>query len=302
MNYIITAAGRGERFLNSGIKPPKPLIKVLGNELLLWSLQSFEFNESDNLYLVTLKKDKVKDEDKHILNFRPGLIDFLNKIYYSFNLFVFTAGTESYADYVVGEICNKCENYNLFIKVLSRENLSQSIYNGENTYHKSLYDFYKNVLCDVNIENNELNRLIQTTIKKTIIIDNISYNFHTTPYNGLDIIDYTDSIYDNCLERLYPFLIEYRISNLDADWFIYTYKYKIQDILQNSINHFNNIVYLDNCLLSNNKHNTNNDNIPPIRIIDIDLPELPDIGNIPEAIQMPLLIEEQKEEKASIQE
>ena len=33
-----------------------------------------------------------------------------------------------------------------------------------------------------------------------------------------------------------------------------------------------------------------------------DLPELPDIGNIPEEIQMPLLIEEQKEEKASIQE
>ena len=30
-----------------------------------------------------------------------------------------------------------------------------------------------------------------------------------------------------------------------------------------------------------------------------DLPELPDIGNIPEEIQMPLLIEE---EKASIQE
>ena len=33
-----------------------------------------------------------------------------------------------------------------------------------------------------------------------------------------------------------------------------------------------------------------------------DLPELPDIRNIPEEIQMPLLIEEKKEEKASIQE
>ncbi len=33
-----------------------------------------------------------------------------------------------------------------------------------------------------------------------------------------------------------------------------------------------------------------------------DLPELPDIGNMPDEIQMPLLIEEQKEEKASIQE
>ena len=33
-----------------------------------------------------------------------------------------------------------------------------------------------------------------------------------------------------------------------------------------------------------------------------DLPDLPDIGDIPEELQMPLLIEEQKEEKTSIQE
>ena len=33
-----------------------------------------------------------------------------------------------------------------------------------------------------------------------------------------------------------------------------------------------------------------------------DLPDLPDIGNIPEEVQIPLLIEEQKEEKTSIQE
>ena len=34
MNYLITAAGKGSRFLKDGIKPPKPLIKVFGNELL----------------------------------------------------------------------------------------------------------------------------------------------------------------------------------------------------------------------------------------------------------------------------
>ena len=41
MNYIITAAGLGSRFLKKGIKPPKPLIKVHGTELILWSLKSF---------------------------------------------------------------------------------------------------------------------------------------------------------------------------------------------------------------------------------------------------------------------
>tara|TARA_Y100000589_G_scaffold326075_1_gene365184 strand:- start:267 stop:1355 length:1089 start_codon:yes stop_codon:yes gene_type:complete len=60
MNYIITAAGLGSRFLKEGIKPPKPLIKVKGIELLLWSLNSFEFKPKDDLYIVTLKSDNVK--------------------------------------------------------------------------------------------------------------------------------------------------------------------------------------------------------------------------------------------------
>ncbi len=60
MNYLITAAGLGSRFLKESIKPPKPLIKVKGIELLIWSLKSFEFKPKDNLYIVTLKRDKVK--------------------------------------------------------------------------------------------------------------------------------------------------------------------------------------------------------------------------------------------------
>ena len=61
MNYLITAAGLGTRFLKESIKPPKPLIKVKGMELLLWSLKSFDFKPKDNLYIVTLKRDKVKE-------------------------------------------------------------------------------------------------------------------------------------------------------------------------------------------------------------------------------------------------
>ena len=45
MNYLITAAGLGSRFLKESIKPPKPLIKVKGMELLLWSLKSFDFKK-----------------------------------------------------------------------------------------------------------------------------------------------------------------------------------------------------------------------------------------------------------------
>ena len=62
MNYLITAAGLGSRFLKKGIKPCKPLIKVKGIELILWSLNSFEFKPNDNLYIVTLKSHQVKSK------------------------------------------------------------------------------------------------------------------------------------------------------------------------------------------------------------------------------------------------
>ena len=60
MNYLFTAAGRGSRFLNEGIKPPKPLIKVLGNELLIWSMDSFSFSDKDKIFIVTQKFHMVK--------------------------------------------------------------------------------------------------------------------------------------------------------------------------------------------------------------------------------------------------
>ena len=61
MNYLITAAGRGSRLLSGGIKPPKPLVIVNGIELLIWSLGSFNFSSKDRLYIVTQKKDRVKE-------------------------------------------------------------------------------------------------------------------------------------------------------------------------------------------------------------------------------------------------
>ena len=61
MNYLITAAGKGSRLIKTGIKPPKPLVIVNGIELLIWSLSSFNFSSKDSLYIVTQKKDRVKE-------------------------------------------------------------------------------------------------------------------------------------------------------------------------------------------------------------------------------------------------
>ena len=61
MNYLITAAGRGSRLIKKGIKPPKPLVIVNGIELLIWSLITFNFSSKDKLFIVTQKKDRVKE-------------------------------------------------------------------------------------------------------------------------------------------------------------------------------------------------------------------------------------------------
>ena len=61
MNYLFTAAGEGSRFIKKGIKPPKPLIKVFGDELLIWSMRSFSFNKDDNVYIVTRKIHKCQE-------------------------------------------------------------------------------------------------------------------------------------------------------------------------------------------------------------------------------------------------
>lgn len=62
MNYLITAAGQGKRFLKERIKPPKPLIMVKGLELIFWSLRSFNFESEDNLYIVSLKSDLLREK------------------------------------------------------------------------------------------------------------------------------------------------------------------------------------------------------------------------------------------------
>ncbi|QNJ27811.1 hypothetical protein [Synechococcus sp. A15-24] len=72
MNYIFTAAGQGSRFKNKGIKPPKPLIKAKGKTLLEYSVESFNYTSSDQIFITTLKRDFVKKylekSLRHIVN------------------------------------------------------------------------------------------------------------------------------------------------------------------------------------------------------------------------------------------
>ena len=51
MNIIIPLGGIGERFSNNGYTKPKPLIKVLGKEIIFWVLDSLNISESDTVYI-----------------------------------------------------------------------------------------------------------------------------------------------------------------------------------------------------------------------------------------------------------
>lgn len=51
MNIIIPLGGIGKRFSDNGYTKPKPLIKVLGKEIIFWLLDSLKLKDSDNVYI-----------------------------------------------------------------------------------------------------------------------------------------------------------------------------------------------------------------------------------------------------------
>lgn len=58
--------------------------------------------------------------NKYYVFFRPGLFEFLNKVYQDFNLYVYTFGTTEYANIVINCINEKMKK-NIFQKVYCRE-------------------------------------------------------------------------------------------------------------------------------------------------------------------------------------
>lgn len=51
MNILIPLGGIGKRFGDFGYNKPKPLIKVLGKEIIFWLLESLKLNHDDNVYI-----------------------------------------------------------------------------------------------------------------------------------------------------------------------------------------------------------------------------------------------------------
>jgi capsule biosynthesis phosphatase len=51
MNILIPLGGIGRRFSDFGYHKPKPLIKVLGKEIIFWVLDSLKLNDDDKVYI-----------------------------------------------------------------------------------------------------------------------------------------------------------------------------------------------------------------------------------------------------------
>lgn len=112
---------------------------------------------------------------------RPGCVYFIELMAKYYEIVIFTAALQDYADQVIDQIdVNKNIKYRLY-----RQHTSQ---NGPF------------LVKDLSLLGRDINR--------TIIIDNISDNFILQPENGIFISTWYDDMSDTFLEEISPLLIE----------------------------------------------------------------------------------------------
>ena len=118
---------------------------------------------------------------------RPGAEQFLKNVSKFFEIVVFTAALQDYADWVLDQI-----DPDKYIKHrLYRQHARQCGIN----YVKDL-------------------ALIGRDLKRVIIVDNVAENFQTQPENGILIRSWTDEPGDTALQELAPILISWSIHEL----------------------------------------------------------------------------------------
>lgn len=140
-----------------------------------------------------LGNDEGEDEEENDFFYmvRPYCNKFLSELSQHFEIVIFTAAMQDYADWIVDGIDHKKHiSHRLYRQHCQRE---VAVTEGEKEQgFQSIKDL----------------RLIGRDIKKTIIIDNLKENFWSTcPSNGIEIISwYGDEMEDRELQKLIPFL------------------------------------------------------------------------------------------------
>ncbi len=64
MNIIIPLGGKGERFKNNGYEDPKPLIKILGKEMIFYVLDNLQLEKDDKVFIIYYNLDEYKFKER----------------------------------------------------------------------------------------------------------------------------------------------------------------------------------------------------------------------------------------------
>ena len=128
-------------------------------------------------------------EDDFFYNIRPFCNRFLAELSSHFELVVFTAAMQDYADWIINGIDRKGYiKHRLYRQHCGRHDVPTP--DGRIEIHTT-----KDL------------RLLGRDIKKTILIDNLRENFDSTcPWNGIEVADWIDDMEDTELNDMIPFL------------------------------------------------------------------------------------------------
>ena len=138
--------------------------------------------------LISLDRDKTK-ENKAILKFRPGLLDFLSKIKKYYEIIVFTSATKEYADQIE-DVIEQNEKYFDF-----------------RLYREHTLSFKNEFIKDIS--------RIGRSLDKILIVDNMPQNYRMQKENGIGIKSFFgEDEEDDALEYLGIVLIKI-INNFD---------------------------------------------------------------------------------------
>ena len=142
----------------------------------------------------------ISDNESAYIQIRPGAEEFLKELSEFYEIIIFTAALQNYADLVIDGI------------------------DPEGVVSERLYRQHTINIGNINVK--DLNKLGRN-IKHIIIIDNCRENYSLQPKNGLNIIDFEGNEYDDELEYLKEDLL--KLVKLNPD----DVRYYLDDIQKN---------------------------------------------------------------------
>ena len=151
-----------------------------------------------------------ENETKGVLQFRPGLFEFLNGINKFYELVVFTASTQDYADHMINLI------------------EQEKIYFDYRLYRNHTTIIGRDFIKDISKLGRDLSRII--------IVDNMAQNFRLQKENGITIKSFWGKeVDDRALIDLLPILLNIAKNNMDVRSGIVYYKNDILNKVTSNI-------------------------------------------------------------------